>query len=306
MAESLKDVLTVIEQNGKYLLDSGGYNTHLNVDGTIFAKTSKLQLEKKPRTIAVGTDMREITHMTRTINGVEEKMDKESYDQTRALLEEECKDEEGDYISLEHEYKYRKAMSGWVQVVKDSVAWKEREFQILHLPSTDNPCITGYLSREKLENPVVNYQRYKHVIVVDAFNRLGIDILNVPVSSRYSGIEKTLTREESSWNDDKLYAVRYDDTTIISSNDFKRDEERVTLDKAIELYEKDVQRVIDLYNAVYAKHNAKLSEKDVPQLGLYLNAIEAQVVALPTYVKARLDKESIIAQIKKAKKLLGV
>lgn len=305
MEKDLKYTITVIEQGGKYLLNSGGYNTHLDINGVVFAKTSKLQLDSKPRSIKIGKDMRKRTHVVREVDGKEEKMDAESYDQMMNLMREECIDEDENYISLEHEYKYRKAMHGWRDIYNDWVEWEEVPFQIMHLPEVDNECITGYLSSEKIENPLVDYSPIKRVIVVDAFNRLGIDIMKAVVSS-WRGVERTLTREESNYRGDPLYQVNYDDTRIVSSGDFDRKTERVSLDKAIKLYEDDVNSVITRYKTAYAKCNAKIAEEDMPKLAEKLERIEQDLVSLSVYVASRGDKATILERVKEAKKLLGV
>jgi hypothetical protein len=130
-----KETLTVIHQGDSYLFKTGGYNTHLAIDGKQFAKTSDLQIGYAPKKIEVGTDKADIDFYTRTVDGKQEKITGEQYGDMSKLMTEECMDDDG-YISLEHEYKYRKAMNGWVATYKKWVEWVEYPFQILSSQAT--------------------------------------------------------------------------------------------------------------------------------------------------------------------------
>lgn len=302
-----KKTLTIIEQGGKYLIDTGGYNTHLAIDGKIFAKTNKLQFSQAPTKIEIGTDKNEPDFYTRTVDGKEEKIDAEDYNSRTKIMKEECFDEDDEYISLEHEYKYRKAMNGWSPTYRGWTEWVEYPFQIQHLPEVDNPCISSYRADQKLDNPLVNYRPSKRYIVIEAFNRMGIDVMAAPVCRTYDGIPGTLTREESTYSPTTdLYRVRYDDREIVGRDSFNRVEERLTLEKAIAAFERDVNSVISKYEQAFGLVNAKITEENGRKLADSLLRIERSARALPVYIKSRDDKDYLMRQIKEAKKLLGV
>lgn len=304
---SEKETLTIIHQGDSYLFKTGGYNTHLAIDGKQFAKTSDLQIGYKPKKVEIGQDRHEVDFYTREVDGKTEKITAEEYSDLHKLMEEECMDGDDGYISLEHEYKYRKAMNGWKPTYKDWVEWTEYPFQILELPETNNPLITGYLSDRKLDNPLVDYRRNKKYIVVEAFSRLGIDILSAEVANSYNGIPEKLTRRINSWRGtDELYEVHYDEIEIVDNKDFDHPVERVTLQKAYELFEADVQSVISKYEKAYARINAQITEENGRKLADKLYSIERQANSLPVYTKSRNDKQVLLTLIKDAKALLGV
>lgn len=305
MTDTLKETLTVICQGGQYLLNTGGYNTHLAIDGKQFAKTSKLQLDYEPKKIEVGQDKSEPDYWTRTVDGKEERLDNDAYQHMVSTYREECLNDTDGYLSLEHEYKYKKATSGWQSTRKDWVEWTEYPFQILHLATSTNPCITPYLADKDYTNPVVIYTRNKAEIVKDAFNRLGIDILTVDKSSSYDGIPKKLSRDSSGWSNDDFYKVMYDKHRIVESDDFKRPAERITLKEAEELYEKDVESVIQKYKRAYALVHAKITEENGQELAELLEKLELKARSLPVYAKSRDEKQYLLNYIKKAKELLG-
>lgn len=304
MSETLKETLTVICQGGQYLLNTGGYNTHLAIDGKQFAKTTKLQLDYEPKKIEIGQDKSEPDYWTRTVDGKEERLDNDAYQHMIKTYREECLNDTEGYLSLEHEYKYKKATSGWRPTRKDWVEWTEYPFQILHLATSTNPCITPYLADKDYSNPVVIYKRNKAEIVKDAFNRLGIDILTVDKSSSYDGIPKKLSRDSFGRSNDDFYKVMYDKHRIVESDDFKRPAERITLKEAEDLYEKDVESVIQKYKRAYALVHAKITEENGQELAELLEKLELKARSL-LYAKSRDEKQYLLNYIKKAKELLG-
>lgn len=302
-----KETLTVIHQGDSYLFKTGGYNTHLAIDGKHFAKTSDLQIGYCPKKVEIGTDKTEVDFYTRDVNGKTEKITSEQYRDMSALMQEECKDDDNGYISLEHEYKYRKAMNGWIATYKSWVDWKEYPFQVLELVQTNNPLITGYLSEKALDNPLVDYKRNKVYIVSEAFKRLGIDIMKAQTSSSYNGVPKVLSRRTETWRGNQpLYEVHYDSIEIVDSDDFKRPIERITLDKALELFEEDVESVIAKYHKAYAHVNAQITEDNGRKLGDALYSIERQARSLNVYQKDRTNRDALLITIKNAKTLLGI